>query len=62
MTAAANPDVRYIILHKPGPAWQLGIDFREQPGVREHVEHYGAMHTRDCLRWVGHTSRLTVEA
>jgi len=53
MTAAANPDVRYIILHKPGPAWQLGIDFREQPGVREHVEHYGAMQTRGLLEMGG---------
>lgn len=31
--------VRYVILHFPGPVWKQGVDFREQPGVMEHVQH-----------------------
>ncbi|MGE0634744.1 MAG: YciI family protein [Pseudobdellovibrionaceae bacterium] len=34
------PPVQYVVFHKPGPKWQKGVDFREQPGVREHVIHY----------------------
>jgi uncharacterized protein YciI len=33
-------DVRFVVLHTPGPNWQLGKTLFEQPGVREHVEHY----------------------
>lgn len=31
---------RFVVFHTPGPAWVVGVDFREQPGVSEHVEHY----------------------
>jgi uncharacterized protein YciI len=39
---AARParDVRWVVLHSPGPQWQPGKNLFEQPGVREHVEHY----------------------
>ncbi|MCC6378597.1 MAG: phosphoribosyl glycinamide formyltransferase [Burkholderiales bacterium] len=33
-------DVRYVVFHKPGPAWLPGKTLFEQPGVREHVAHY----------------------
>jgi uncharacterized protein YciI len=33
-------DKRYVVFHSPGPLWQSGVDFREQPGVQEHVAHY----------------------
>jgi uncharacterized protein YciI len=33
-------DVRWIVFHFPGPAWQPGQSFFEQAGVREHVDHY----------------------
>jgi len=33
-------DIRYVILHSPGPAWQLDKSMLEQPGVQEHVAHY----------------------
>jgi uncharacterized protein YciI len=33
-------DVRYVVLHRPGPAWMAGKSMFEQPGVRAHVEHY----------------------
>ncbi len=32
--------VRFVVFHKPGPEWRQGVDFREQPGVQEHVQHY----------------------
>jgi uncharacterized protein YciI len=38
--ADATRDVRWVVLHLPGPAWQPGKSLFEQPGVREHVEHY----------------------
>ena len=39
-TSNATPNIRYVVLHSPGPSWQGGVDFREQPGVQEHVAHY----------------------
>jgi uncharacterized protein YciI len=33
-------DIRYVVFHKPGPAWLPGKVMFEQPGVREHVAHY----------------------
>lgn len=33
-------DVRYVVFHRPGPAWIAGRTLFEQPGVREHVAHY----------------------
>lgn len=40
--AAPSParDVRFVILHVPGPNWLPGKTLFEQPGVREHVEHF----------------------
>lgn len=34
------PDIRYVVFHRPGPAWQPGRSMFEQPGVRGHVAHY----------------------
>lgn len=33
-------DVRFVVFHKPGPAWVAGKGMFDQPGVRSHVEHY----------------------
>lgn len=33
-------DVRFVVLHTPGPMWQAGKSMLEQPGIREHVAHY----------------------
>lgn len=33
-------DIRYVVFHRPGPAWQQGRSMFEQAGVREHVAHY----------------------
>jgi len=37
-----EPPIRFVAFHRPGPAWQLGTEFAEQPGVREHVAHYSS--------------------
>lgn len=39
-TETRTKDVRFVVLHRPGPAWQAGKRMFEQPGVRAHVEHY----------------------
>lgn len=41
--------LHYVVFHRPGPAWQRGVDFREQPGVAEHVAHYRALHAQGKL-------------
>jgi uncharacterized protein YciI len=38
--ASTPPDVRFVVLHHPGPRWQAGVDPREQAGIGAHVEHY----------------------
>jgi uncharacterized protein YciI len=52
----ANPlshPVRYVVFHKPGPKWQHGVDFREQDGVGEHVQHYLKLHKQGKLELGG---------
>jgi uncharacterized protein YciI len=36
-------ELRQVVLHEPGPNWRSGVDFREQPGVMEHVQHYAKL-------------------
>lgn len=38
-----KPQVYYLLHHTPGPAWQNGIGFREQPGVEVHVQYMAAL-------------------
>ena len=45
--------IRYVVIHKPGPEWQYGVDFREQPGVGEHVQHYLKLHEQGKLELGG---------
>jgi uncharacterized protein YciI len=33
-------DIRFVVIHLPGPKWVPGKSLFEQAGVREHVEHY----------------------
>jgi hypothetical protein len=52
----SNPNsrpVRYVVFHRPGPKWQLGVDFREQEGVSEHVQHYLRLHEQGKLELGG---------
>ena len=53
MTDTHPRPIRYVVLHKPGPNWQDGIDFREQPGVSEHVQHYLKFHEQGKLELGG---------
>ena len=34
------PIVYYVVFHFPGESWVTDLEFREQPGVMEHVGHY----------------------
>jgi len=40
---AKEPKIHYVVLHRPGPAWQTGVDFRAQPGIMEHVGHFAKL-------------------
>lgn len=33
-------DVRFVVIHTPGPKWLPGKSLFEQPGLKEHVAHY----------------------
>jgi len=45
--------IRYVVFHKPGPKWEFGVDFREQLGVREHVQYYAKLHAAGKLELGG---------
>lgn len=45
--------VRYVVFHTPGPQWKPGVDFREQEGVGEHVQHYLKFHEQGKLELGG---------
>jgi uncharacterized protein YciI len=52
----SNPNsrpVRYVVFHRPGPKWQMGVDFREQDGLGEHVQHYLKLHEQGKLELGG---------
>lgn len=44
---------RYVVFHRPGHQWQYGVDFREQEGVSEHVQHYLKLHEQGKLELGG---------
>ena len=47
------PPIHHVVMHRPGPAWQQGVDFREQPGVGDHVQHYAGLHAEGKLEMGG---------
>ena len=53
MSNPAPPPIRYVVFPRPGPRWQPGVDFREQDGVREHVQHYLKFHEQGKLELGG---------
>ena len=53
MTNPTARPIRYVVLHKPGPKWQYGVDYREQAGVGEHVQHYMKFHEQGKLELGG---------
>lgn len=50
---STQPKIRYVVIHTPGKAWQTGVDFREQPGVEQHVLHYRKLFERGLLEMGG---------
>jgi len=36
----APPPRYFVVFHAPGPAWEPGVDFRDQPHVNAHVEYF----------------------
>lgn len=53
MSNPASRPVRLVVFHHPGPKWKPGIDFREQEGVAEHVQHYLNLHLQGKLELGG---------
>lgn len=53
MTNQPPLPIRYVVIHKPGPKWKHGIDFREQEGVVEHVQYYRKLHEQGKLELGG---------
>ena len=53
MSNPTVPNIRYVVFHKPGPQWQYGIDFREQAGVGQDVQHYFILHEQGKLELGG---------
>jgi uncharacterized protein YciI len=53
MSDPTSRSVRYVVFHRPGPKWKPGIDFREQDGVGEHVQHYLKFHMQGKLELGG---------
>lgn len=53
MSNSVHRPVRYVVFHKPGSKWQRGVDFREQAGVGEHVQHYLKFHEQGKLELGG---------
>ena len=49
MSNSTPPSIHYVVFHTPGPKWQPGVDFREQDGVRDHVQHYLRFHEQGKL-------------
>ncbi len=42
-------DIRYVVVHLPGPKWVPGRSPFEQEGVRAHIDHYRALFARGKL-------------
>jgi uncharacterized protein YciI len=53
MTEQAARPIRFVVFHKPGPRWQHGVDFRQQEGVSEHVQHFLKLHQQGKLELGG---------
>jgi uncharacterized protein YciI len=32
--------IRFVVIHKPGPAWQSGVPAFGQTGLQQHVDHF----------------------
>ncbi len=52
---AARParDLRFVVVHSPGPAWDASKTPFEQPGLQAHIEHYRAWQVQGKLELGG---------
>jgi uncharacterized protein YciI len=53
MTIQTPRPLRYVVFHQPGLKWKYGVDFREQDGINEHVQHYLKLHEQGKLQLGG---------
>ena len=53
MSSPSPRPIRYVVFHRPGPKWQQGVDFRQQEGVGQHVQHYLKFHEQGKLELGG---------
>ena len=53
MSNPSSRPVRYVVFHRPGPKWEHRVDFREQDGVAEHIQHYLKLHKQGKLELGG---------
>ena len=53
MVDSASRPVRCVVFHRPGSGWKYGLDFREQDGVGEHIQHYLKLHEQGKLELGG---------
>lgn len=53
MTEQPTRPIRFVVIHKPGPKWQYGVEYRQQNGVSEHVAHYLKLHEQGKLEMGG---------
>lgn len=45
--------LKQVVFHSPGPNWQPGVGFKEQPGVMDHVQHYAKLLEQRKLQYGG---------
>jgi uncharacterized protein YciI len=43
------PATLFVIEHAPGPGWEAGTGFREQPGIEDHFAFMSSLHERGVL-------------
>lgn len=39
----ATPERRLVVIHSPGPAWELGLPLTQQLGIHDHRAHYATL-------------------
>lgn len=44
-----RPSAYQVVIHRPGPGWQEGVGFRDQPGVEAHIGYMQELHARGCM-------------
>ncbi|MCA0244094.1 MAG: YciI family protein [Proteobacteria bacterium] len=52
-TPAPARDVRYVVIHAPGPSWDRTKNLFEQAGVQAHIDHYRQLHAAGKLDFGG---------